>query len=357
MSVDNINLMAAMMITADVTSPDSVEQFRNYMWTGKSNPITTTIPVADLAQRMVDAHCDSAAFQEEIFDAVLNYQNTQLSRARTYVYPPSILWRDIADDQVEYIYGDLIVTGGYFLRSLSFAKLKRVYGNVYFSTAPFLITVNFPLLERVDGCLGFERCCYTPLSAFRVFQFPKLTTVDGGIITNNTGSLYQLEFDVLTHAGNLAAKAGTSIYMGRDYTELKSANRLTPGVLYMPLLATTSSGVKIRYHRGTSISWPSYQGMASNAGAVKLWISDSTTLSGISMPSLVMSNSQSIQWTANKLTAATVDGILARLVVPANDGYTRGSVILNGGTNASPTAAGIIDRTTLRNRGLTVVTN
>jgi len=55
------------------------------------------------------------------------------------------------------------------------------------------------------------------------------------------------------------------------------------------------------------------------------------------------------------LTAASVNHILARCV--ANPAYIFGVVSLSGGTNAAPTGQGIMDRATLRRRGVVVTTN
>jgi len=60
----------------------------------------------------------------------------------------------------------------------------------------------------------------------------------------------------------------------------------------------------------------------------------------------------------NALTQAAVDGILAAFVAAGRTSAS-GQVLLylNGGTNAAPSAAGLVDKATLVSRGWTVVTN
>jgi hypothetical protein len=65
-------------------------------------------------------------------------------------------------------------------------------------------------------------------------------------------------------------------------------------------------------------------------------------------------NSTSLNFTGNALTQSVVDAILAHLVTA---GYTGGSVDLSGGTNSTPSSAGLISKATLQSNGWTVNNN
>jgi hypothetical protein len=78
-------------------------------------------------------------------------------------------------------------------------------------------------------------------------------------------------------------------------------------------------------------------------------------LTSVSAPNLQVVNGASVACNECALDAASVNGILARLV--ANTGYVSGAVDFSGGTNAAPTGQGLLDVATLISRGVSVNVN
>ena len=60
----------------------------------------------------------------------------------------------------------------------------------------------------------------------------------------------------------------------------------------------------------------------------------------------------------NALPQPAIDGLLAAFVAAGRTSASgQVELLLNGGTNAAPSAAGLVDKATLVSRGWTVVTN
>lgn len=79
-------------------------------------------------------------------------------------------------------------------------------------------------------------------------------------------------------------------------------------------------------------------------------------LENLSLPNLKIIDSSItlFRFVGNALNQQSVDGILAKLV---EIGYSNGTVDLSGGTNASPSAQGLLDVATLVSNGCTVNVN
>lgn len=82
---------------------------------------------------------------------------------------------------------------------------------------------------------------------------------------------------------------------------------------------------------------------------------DLASLSTLALPSWVPTNGSEYKFHNNALDAASVNGLLARMV--AEPTFVSGTVKLEGGTNAAPSGQGATDATTLLGRGVTLTTN
>jgi hypothetical protein len=85
------------------------------------------------------------------------------------------------------------------------------------------------------------------------------------------------------------------------------------------------------------------------------FIYDNPVLTSITLTSWAPVNGDQCNFQNNALSQASVDHILARAVV--NAGFVTGQVLLDGGTNATPSAAGLVNAGILTGRGVTVAHN
>jgi hypothetical protein len=118
----------------------------------------------------------------------------------------------------------------------------------------------------------------------------------------------------------------------------------------IPLLESTSSFFYFSSDTMTSLSAPSFI-----TCPTYFEISGCNVLTTISLPNFLPTLNSNVTANNNALNAASVNHILARCI--ANAGYTNGTVLLDGGTNAAPTGQGITDKNDLIARGCTVTTN
>lgn len=125
--------------------------------------------------------------------------------------------------------------------------------------------------------------------------------------------------------------------------------------LSLPSLVTIKSLCNLQSNSSlASVSLPSLT-TYDDEDATDFTINSSAALTSISFPLFVPSNGSNFVFNLNALTDASVNHILSRFV--ANAGYTSGTILLNGGTNAPPSGQGIADKATLIGRGCTVTTN
>jgi hypothetical protein len=112
----------------------------------------------------------------------------------------------------------------------------------------------------------------------------------------------------------------------------------------------------------TSITFPVLaSAVPSGSSTIPMfYIVGNAALTTITMPSVVFglnifTANTDYDFRANALNQATVDNILERAV--ASPLLTAGVLQLDGGTNAAPSAAGLVNKNTLITRGMTVNTN
>jgi hypothetical protein len=218
--------------------------------------------------------------------------------------------------------------------SFSAPRLKTVGTNILADQGqtPGFSSWSLPELETVGG--AFILYNHTNLSSLNL---PKLKSVgDAADFVDGADSLISVSFPSLETAGDLYAAYGCPNLTSISYPAFKQAlgNKL---VIYnCPLL--------------TTVSFPSF--ISSNSEI-------DITFNGIvdlSLPSFVPINGIDIFVGSNSLNAASVNHILARAV--ANPAYVSGTIDLANQTPSQPpTGQGVLDVTTLQNRGVTVLTD
>ncbi len=241
---------------------------------------------------------------------------------------------NIIANGIEKVYSNLVYSNGNNnLKIISFPDLIEMYGTIYIGDdeSGVLESLSFEQLTRVDGLFISSNLFLTSLS------FPELLTLlpngDYNEITNNP-ILETITFPKL----NTITGEG-SLYI--------AFNEALTSVSY-PLLVDTESGF--------------------------FQVSDSPALISVSIPNLILGNGilirdnpllesvslneaieiDSIILTSNALTEASVDNILATL---DEAGVLNGQLDINGGTNATPSAAGLVSKASLEGKGWTVINN
>jgi hypothetical protein len=179
------------------------------------------------------------------------------------------------------------------------------FGGFDFESFPDLTSISFPNLIGVDEAGACK-------SYFQISDNPNLTTIDLPV------------FQQINTDGTLTG----------GYLEFSRNPKLT--TVNMPALVSV----------------------------VAYWnMFNSPLLTTLSFPNLVMpggggGGANNMDFHGNALDAASVNGILARLVASPNWGTNgRDTLWIDRGTNAAPTGQGITDKATLITRGATVVTN
>jgi len=121
--------------------------------------------------------------------------------------------------------------------------------------------------------------------------------------------------------------------------------------LSVPLLVTVA-GVTLTAVSATptSLSFPSLVTCSGGFNCL-----NRSGLASFSAPNWLPTNGQTISFSGCALSQVSVDHVLARAVASA--GYVSGTITLSGGTNSTPSAAGLADKAILVGRGCTVNNN
>ena len=235
-------------------------------------------------------------------------------------------------------YSESSVAGG--LNTLILDNVVGVVGAFSPLTMAALTTLSVPVLASVGGNFGPNQ-----MAALTTLSVPALALVVGVFGPSSMAVLTTLSVPALASVGgafspsNMAALTTLSV----------PALALVVGVFgpsNMAVLTTLSVPVMVTY--GSTITINSSLGNVANV-----------TLGTIG--TLKKITGASINISGQKLTATSVNGILALLVsLDGTNGTTLfGSgktVTLSGGTNAAPTGQGITDKATLIARGATITT-
>ena len=153
-----------------------------------------------------------------------------------------------------------------------------------------------------------------------------------GIVINNCPSLQTVQFNVLQDVN----------YFRLSTTAVVSFT--------LPALQTMLYGMDVLLNNSIqSIILPSL------TSTPYLGLHFNPQLQNISIPSFVPVDGGIYQFNENALTETCVDAILS--IMAAEPAFVTGQVILDGGTNSPPSAAGLIDAAILAGRGVTVTNN
>lgn len=178
-----------------------------------------------------------------------------------------------------------------------------------------LVSVSCPNLISVTSTAFRGTLNITSNAALVSLNFDALTSIEGDCTIISNATLAAISLPSLVSVGAVASGF------------LLTGNTLLAS-LSLPSLVTSS--------------------FALNASGL-------ANLTTVVLTSYLPSNTRAQNFGGCALTQASVDHILARCV--ANAAYVSGTVTLNGGTNATPSAQGLLDKATLIGRGCTVTTN
>lgn len=203
---------------------------------------------------------------------------------------------------------------------------KQVIQSAYF---PGLLTVGS---AAVLGAFNFQNC---PL--LQSISAPSLTSIESSCVVSGNVSLTTFNLPSLTQFGSGA----TSIF-----------NNTALQTLSLPSLITVFGFL---CSGNTSLITLNLPVLGSMGASADMNASGCTNLVNVTLTSYIPSNGRSQNFSSCALSQASVDHVLARCV--ANAAYVSGTVTLNGGTNSTPSVAGLADKATLIARGCTVLTN
>jgi hypothetical protein len=171
-----------------------------------------------------------------------------------------------------------------------------------------------------------------------------LDIVADGTVTSMSQQLRPVNLGFITTAsGNQSIEVKTvlEIYMGSGAT----ATTITlPTLTIASLIVSGASNL-------VTFSLPVFA-EAVNTGMAHFSVYNCSALTTINIPALTKVSSNTwLSFNGNALSQATVDNLLAKFVAT---GATNNSLSLDGGTNATPSSAGLADKAILVSRGWTV---
>lgn len=162
----------------------------------------------------------------------------------------------------------------------------------------------------------------------------------------NTTILTALSFPNLTHidVSNSQGEGGLVISGHPALTSLS-----------LPLLISNGAGQKCQLNSNTALTSLSLPAFVTSNDFFEC--KGNTLLTTFSAPVWLPSIDAYSDFSANALSAASVNLILARHIAQEHWGEDAEELRLEGGTNAAPTGQGIADKAALTLRGATVTTN
>lgn len=181
--------------------------------------------------------------------------------------------------------GDFSCSGCTSLTTLDLPNVTHV-GQIEFDSCPALTSVNLSSLASISASLQFPND-----TSLDTLSLPALTSVGGNFDCNNCPSLPSLSVPSLTSIGGFLNVSGCSSM--------------------------------------TSMSFNSITSIVSD-----ITCDSCAALSSVSLPLLVVSNGTTVRFMVDALSQASVDSILSTCFA---SGVTTCTIILDGGTNSSPT--------------------
>jgi hypothetical protein len=213
---------------------------------------------------------------------------------------------------------------------LTTVSLLSTGGGVRVSQNPLLTNFSFPALVTADSVKFFDNSILTQA------LFPALTTVGyDDVWVKDNPSLVVQNFPVL-------------MTIGGSY---EVSNNLLLTTLTQPMLAMVSDFVLI--DTNPQLSSVNISALLSSPNGVTINNNASLTTITIGV-ALNVTIGGLYDFSDNALTQASVDDILAKL---DSGGLSGRLLTLFGGTNATPSAAGLVSKANLIGKGWTVTTN
>lgn len=276
-------------------------------------------------------------FYTDITDYKFLYISTGLTSAswvKTYQIEPWF-WNN-TPDAIAQALQDLFDAGANFttIGALTFNAPTNLT-TISIANSGQLQTLAFPNLTTVSNSVTLG-----PLSNLTSITFPVLTTINIGVVIDTVPSVTTLSLPVLTTvaAGQVLVINGTGV------VALSIPSVTGPGSLSFTGNTSTSisvpvfNGTRLEVIGNTSITTLN---MAASA-ASQHQVSDNTSLATITKPAALTSTTQ--DFSGNALNQANVDAILAACVA---GGTNNGTLTLTGGTNSTPSVAGLANKALL----------
>ena len=247
------------------------------------------------------------------------------------------------------------------LTSVSLPKLRTVQNNFDLSNNTNLASISLPVLNFVGFALFLGSDKITG-----AFSLPALTTIGGDFQIQNNILMTSFSVPLLTSVGGNLVMSGLAALTSVTLTSLNDVgvgfangrldfqNDDALASISFPALTQVFSEIDFNGCAIlTSIQLPN---LTNITGDNIFIVSGSTCplLTTWNAPNWFVSDSFSIDLSANALNAASVNQVLARGVA---SGVLSCQFTLNGGTNAAPSGQGIVDKAALIVAGNTVNTN
>jgi len=331
-----------------------------FVWILNTTQLTTATfsGVADLVEIRID---NNKLLQSLSFNDVKNVFST-ISLPNSNPSLTQLLFPNL-----EKVYGYTSIKGSN-IGQLSFPSLKSIVSSMSIE-CPLLSQLTFPVLEN-SLSLYLEDCAITTLN------FPKLTS--GHAIARDCSALSAFSAPLLSFGtvvlDNTALSSLNLPIFSRGSVSIASAP-----ISSINLSAIDSGSVGIRNTSITTISLPVFRKGGLNFDgqsitSIQVPVLEelqyqtnitNTSITSLSMPQLktVLSENayplrSDVYLTGNKLTSAGINSFLAKLVslnpLPASN---TAFDIRSQNPIAGPTGQGLIDKQTLQNNGIVVLTN
>ena len=220
------------------------------------------------------------------------------------------------------------------ITSLNYRHTQIAIVNVW--TCPALTTITAPNMTLAFGSeggymWGDNSIVIVDNPVLETVSFPLLEEMQGGPAIKDNALLTSINFDSLT-----TIHAYTNGVNGLRYGFTEIRNNDSMVTLGFPALTTLDDS-------------------AGGGGGVDFYVRDNNALVNFSFPNVVVPDGSRIRFNNNALSQASIDHILS--VCAASVGFASGSINLTGGTNATPSVAGLADKTILTGRGVVVTNN
>jgi hypothetical protein len=262
--------------------------------------------------------------------------------------------------------------GGPFLGvTISEPTLKMVYGVYNFATSANLTSVSVPVLKSISGELFGPDCpllasvsapaCVTIDKIDFGSAVPNLTTVNFTSLSSTPSGFYMdgaglinLSLPAYTLGFDFSCPLASLISINLPLLQTITGNFNLPGVsivtLSLPSFVQCTGDFVVR-------ACPNLTSITANSFAVlagSVMCDSNPNLVSVLTNNIIYNDGPTISFDSCALNQASVDLVLHRGVV---SGTGSSDYQLAGGTNSTPSAAGLLDKTTLLVAGNSVNTN